>query len=57
MTLLGLGLGLLEAWQKIVNGISPAVPTIVLAALLLISGMQFTFFAMWFDMEHNRTLK
>jgi glycosyltransferase involved in cell wall biosynthesis len=56
-SLLGLGLGLVEAWQKIVNGISPAVPTVVLASLLLISGMQFTFFAMWFDMEHNRTLK
>jgi hypothetical protein len=56
-TILGLGLGLVEAWQKLVNHIPPAVPTTVLAALLLISGMQFTFFAMWFDMEHNRTLK
>ncbi len=56
-SLLGLGLGLLEAWQKVVHGLSPAVPTVVLAALLLISGIQFTFFAMWFDMEHNRTLK
>jgi glycosyltransferase involved in cell wall biosynthesis len=54
---LGFGLGLIEAWQKIVRGISPAVPTVVLATFLLISGMQFTFFAMWFDMEHNRTLK
>ncbi len=54
---IGTVLGLIEAWQKLVNGIAPAVPTVVLAALLLISGMQFIFFAMWFDMEHNRTLK
>lgn len=54
---LGFALGLLETWQKLVHGLDPAVPTVVLAALLLISGMQFTFFAMWFDMEHNRTLK
>jgi hypothetical protein len=31
------------------NDITPA--TIVLVALLLISGSQFTLFAMWFDME------
>ncbi len=54
---IGTVLGLIEAWQKLVNGLAPAVPTVVLAALLLISGMQFIFFAMWFDMEHNRTLK
>ena len=28
-----------------------------IASLLLISGLQFIFFAMWFDMEHNRTLR
>jgi glycosyltransferase involved in cell wall biosynthesis len=54
---LGLVLGLVELWQKVVHNLSPAVPTTVLASLLLISGMQFTFFGMWFDMEHNRTLK
>ena len=32
--------------------ITPA--TIVLVALLLISGSQFTLFAMWFDMESNK---
>jgi len=32
-------------------------PTIVLVALLLISGSQFTLFAMWFDMESNKDLK
>jgi len=55
--IIGTVLGLIEAWQKLVHGLAPAVPTVVLAALLLISGMQFIFFAMWFDMEHNRTLK
>ena len=30
--------------------------TVVLVALLLIFGLQFTLFAMWFDMESNRDL-
>jgi hypothetical protein len=33
------------------------VATIVLVALLPISGTQFTLFAMWFDMESNRDLR
>ena len=37
------------------NNITPA--TIVLVALLLISGSQFTLFAMWFDMESNKDLR
>jgi hypothetical protein len=32
-------------------------PTMILVALLLISGSQFTLFAMWFDMESNKDLK
>jgi hypothetical protein len=32
-------------------------PTIVLVALLLISGSQFTLFAMWFDLESNKELR
>ena len=39
---------------NIANNITPA--TIVLVALLLISGSQFTLFAMWFDMESNKDL-
>ena len=31
--------------------------TVVLVALLLISGSQFTLFAMWFDMESNKDLR
>ena len=54
-TLIGLGLGLAEIVLRILgNNITPA--TIVLVALLLISGSQFTLFAMWFDMESNRDL-
>jgi glycosyltransferase involved in cell wall biosynthesis len=54
-TLLGLGLGIAELVLRILgNDITPA--TIVLVALLLISGSQFTLFAMWFDMESNRDL-
>jgi glycosyltransferase involved in cell wall biosynthesis len=54
-TVLGLGLGIAEIVLRIMgNDITPA--TIVLVALLLISGSQFTLFAMWFDMESNRDL-
>ena len=31
--------------------------TIVLVALLLVSGTQFTLFAMWFDQEANKELR
>jgi glycosyltransferase involved in cell wall biosynthesis len=55
MTVLGLGLGIAIAVLRILgNGITPA--TVVLVALLLISGSQFTLFGMWFDMESNRDL-
>jgi glycosyltransferase involved in cell wall biosynthesis len=56
MTLAGLGLGIAEVVLRILgNDITPA--TIVLVALLLISGSQFTLFAMWFDMESNKDLR
>ena len=55
MTLIGLGLGIAVAVLRALgNGITPA--TVVLIALLLISGSQFTLFAMWFDMESNKDL-
>ncbi|HEY7018867.1 MAG TPA: glycosyltransferase [Gaiellaceae bacterium] len=54
-SLIGLGLGIALIVLRIMgNGITPA--TVVLVALLLISGSQFTLFAMWFDMESNRDL-
>jgi glycosyltransferase involved in cell wall biosynthesis len=56
MTLAGLALGIVETVLRILgHGIPTA--TIVLVALLLISGSQFTLFAMWFDMESNKDLR
>jgi len=52
----GLGLGILESALKLFTG-GIAIATIVLVALLLIGGLQFLLFAMWFDMEYNKTLK
>ena len=56
MTGRGLALGIVETVLRIMgHGITPA--TIVLVALLLIAGSQFTLFAMWFDMESNKDLR
>jgi glycosyltransferase involved in cell wall biosynthesis len=56
LTVVGLALGIFETVLRIGgNAITPA--TIVLVALLLISGTQFTLFAMWFDMESNKDLR
>jgi glycosyltransferase involved in cell wall biosynthesis len=56
MSLVGLVLGIVETVLRIMgHDITPA--TIVLVALLLISGSQFTLFAMWFDMESNKDLR
>ena len=56
MTLVGLALGIAETVLRVTgHGIPTA--TIVLVALLLISGSQFTLFAMWFDMESNKDLR
>ena len=56
MTTVGLVLGIVESARRFAgNTITPA--TIVLVALLLISGSQFTLFAMWFDMESNKDLR
>jgi glycosyltransferase involved in cell wall biosynthesis len=56
MTLVGLGLGIAES---ILRGLGHHITTatIVLVALLLVSGSQFTLFAMWFDMESNKDLR
>jgi glycosyltransferase involved in cell wall biosynthesis len=56
MTLLGLGLGIAEVVLRII-GNAVSVGTVVLVALLLIFGSQFTLFAMWFDMESNKDLR
>ena len=56
MTLCGLVLGVVETVLRFM-GNEITTPTIVLIALLLISGSQFTLFAMWFDMESNKELR
>jgi glycosyltransferase involved in cell wall biosynthesis len=55
MTATGLVLGIVEVVLRAM-GNEITTPTIVLVALLLISGSQFTLFAMWFDMESNKDL-
>jgi glycosyltransferase involved in cell wall biosynthesis len=55
-TLAGLVLGIVEIAFRIA-GNAVSVGTVVLIALLLVSGSQFTLFAMWFDMESNKDLR
>jgi glycosyltransferase involved in cell wall biosynthesis len=55
-SLAGIALGILELVDRI-GGHQVSVGTVVLIALLLISGSQFTLFAMWFDMESNKDLR
>jgi glycosyltransferase involved in cell wall biosynthesis len=52
----GLGLGIAEVVLRILGNQIPTA-TSVLIALLLIFGVQFTLFAMWFDMESNKELR
>ena len=52
----GLGLGIAAVVSRIILG-EISVATVVLVALLLISGLQLLLFAMWFDMEYNRQLR
>src|SRR6266513_3951438 len=55
MSVAGFALGVAEVVLRILgNDITAA--TIVLVALLLIFGSQFSLFAMWFDMESNKEL-
>jgi glycosyltransferase involved in cell wall biosynthesis len=56
MTVAGLALGVAETVLRIL-GHDITTATIVLVALLLVSGSQFTLFAMWFDMESNKDLR
>jgi glycosyltransferase involved in cell wall biosynthesis len=54
--LAGLALGIAEIVLRVLGNVIPTA-TSVLIALLLIFGVQFTLFAMWFDMESNRDLR
>jgi len=55
-TIAGFVLGCVELAYRLA-GYEVSVGTVVLIALLLISGSQFTLFAMWFDMESNKDLR
>jgi glycosyltransferase involved in cell wall biosynthesis len=56
MSVLGLALGVAEVILRAL-GNTVTAGTVVLVALLLIFGAQFTLFAMWFDMESNKDLR
>ena len=56
MTVLGLALGIAVTVLRVLGNQLTAA-TVVLVALLLIFGSQFTLFAMWFDMESNKDLR
>ena len=51
----GFTLGVLEVGLRLMGNPVP-VATVVLVALLVVSGLQLLLFAMWFDMESNRGL-
>jgi glycosyltransferase involved in cell wall biosynthesis len=57
MTVVGFLLGVVVAASRIFGGNEITTATIVLVALLLVSGTQFTLFAMWFDQEANKELR
>ena len=57
MTVVGLVLGVIVACSRIFGGNEITTATVVLVALLLVSGTQFTLFAMWFDQEANKELR
>jgi glycosyltransferase involved in cell wall biosynthesis len=55
-TVAGVLLGLVVMGYRIA-GYSIPVATIVLVAVLVLAGLQFLLFAMWFDMESNKDLR
>ena len=57
MTVLGLLLGVVVTCSRLFWGNEITTATVVLVALLLVSGTQFTLFAMWFDQEANKELR
>ena len=57
MTVVGFVLGLIVTISRVGWGNDITTATIVLVALLLVSGTQFTLFAMWFDQEANKELR
>jgi glycosyltransferase involved in cell wall biosynthesis len=57
MSVAGFLLGILQAVLRYQFGVAATAGTVVLIALLLMFGLLFTLFAMWFDMETNKDLR
>jgi glycosyltransferase involved in cell wall biosynthesis len=57
MSLAGLALGIAQAVLRYGFDVAATAGTVVLIALLLMFGLMFTLFAMWFDMETNKDLR
>ncbi len=57
MSVVGFVLGVVVAASRIFGGNQITTATIVLVSLLVVSGTQFTLFAMWFDQEANKDLR
>jgi len=57
MTVVGFLLGVIVTCSRLFWGNEITTATVVLVALLLVSGTQFTLFAMWFDQEANKELR
>jgi glycosyltransferase involved in cell wall biosynthesis len=57
MSVVGFVLGVVVAASRVFWGNEITTATIVLVALLLVSGTQFSLFAMWFDQEANKDLR
>lgn len=55
--LVGTIVGLVYSALRLFAGQAIPTATIVLVAMLMIGGLQFLLFAMWFDMEYNKALK
>ena len=53
----GFILGAYYSFNRIFRGLAIPTATVVLVALLVITGLQSLFFAMWFDMEYNKELR
>lgn len=51
---LGIIIGTVKSYDRVFYGIRMPAATVVLVALLIITGLQSLFFAMWFDMEYSR---
>jgi glycosyltransferase involved in cell wall biosynthesis len=55
--IVGTLIGLLYSSLRLFAGVEIPTATIVLVAMLIIGGLQFLLFAMWFDMEYSKNLK